>query len=283
MKQVTLIFLLFAFNLAFCQNVQVITYNIRFNNPDDGVNAWPKRSNEVAALLEFHQPDIFGLQEALISQIEDLQAKLPKMKWVGVGRDDGKKAGEFSPIFYNAEKYKAIKQGSFWLSQTPEKPGLGWDAAFNRVCTWILLETDKKDRQFMVFNTHFDHKGNQARIESAKLILRKIKELNKDNLPVILTGDFNLTPEQAPIAVITKELKDSRSISKKAPYGPSGTFNNFEFNSLLKDRIDYVFVNDLIEVKQYAVLSDSRDLRYPSDHLPVFVNLEMHQPKTKKK
>ena len=283
MKQFTFIILLFISSFAFGQNIQIITYNIRFNNPDDGINAWPNRSKEVAALLEFYQPDIFGLQEALIGQIEDIQAKLPKMKWTGVGRDDGKKAGEFSPIFYNAEKYKAIKQGSFWLSQTPDKPGLGWDAACNRVCTWVLLETEKKDKQFMVFNTHFDHKGNQARLESAKLILKKIKELNKENLPVILTGDFNLTPEQAPIAIITKELKDSRSISKKAPYGPSGTFNNFEFNSLLKDRIDYVFVNDQVEVKQYAVLSDSKDQRYPSDHLPVFVNLDMHQPKTKKK
>ena len=283
MKQFTFIILLFISSFAFGQNIQVITYNIRFNNPDDGINAWPNRSKEVAALLEFYQPDIFGLQEALIGQIEDIQAKLPKMKWTGVGRDDGKKAGEFSPIFYNAEKYEAIKQGSFWLSQTPDKPGLGWDAACNRVCTWVLLETEKKDKQFMVFNTHFDHKGNQARLESAKLILKKIKELNKDNLPEILTGDFNLTPEQAPIAIITKELKDSRSISKKAPYGPSGTFNNFEFNSLLKDRIDYVFVNDQVEVKQYAVLSDSKDQRYPSDHLPVFVNLDMHQPKTKKK
>jgi len=272
---------LFICNTIVAQNIQVITYNIRLNTPDDGINAWPNRSKQVAALLNFHEPDIFGLQEAFIGQIEDLQAQLPKMKWVGVGRDDGKKAGEYSPLFYNAEKYKALKQGWFWLSQTPEKPGLGWDAACNRVCTWIMLETEKKDKQFMVFNTHFDHKGTQARVESAKLILRKIKELNKDNLPVILTGDFNLTPEQPPIAVITKELKDARSISKHEPYGPSGTFNGFDFNSPLKDRIDYVFVNDQVEVKDYAVLSDSKDLRYPSDHLPVFVNLELHQAKKK--
>jgi endonuclease/exonuclease/phosphatase family metal-dependent hydrolase len=263
------------------QNIQIITYNIRFSNPADGINAWTNRSKEVIALLEFHQPDVFGLQEALIGQIEDIQAKLPKIKWVGVGRDDGKKSGEFSPLFYNAEKYNAVKQGWFWLSATPDKPGLGWDAACNRVCTWILLETNKSDRRFMVFNTHFDHLGTQARTESAILILRKIKELNKENLPVILTGDFNLTPEHAPIAILTKELKDSRSISKKAPYGPNGTFNNFEFNSPLKERIDYIFVNDQVEVKQYAVLSDSKDQRYPSDHLPVFVNLEMHQGKKK--
>ncbi|MDP2338149.1 MAG: endonuclease/exonuclease/phosphatase family protein [Bacteroidota bacterium] len=127
----------------------------------------------------------------------------------------------------------------------------------------------------MVFNTHFDHQGNQARTESAKLIIRKIKELNTENLPVILTGDFNLTPEQAPIAIITSELKDSRSISKEKPYGPTGTFNGFKFDSPLKDRIDYVFVNDQSEVKQYGVFTDSKDQRYPSDHLPVFVNLEL--------
>ncbi|BBE20599.1 endonuclease/exonuclease/phosphatase family protein [Aquipluma nitroreducens] len=219
------------------------------------------------------------MQEALISQIEDIKKQLPNMNWVGVGRDDGKKAGEFSPLFYNSKKFKALKSGWFWLSQTPEKPGLGWDAACNRVCTWLLLETDKKDRQFMVFNTHFDHQGVKARTESAKLILRKIKELNSSKLPVILTGDFNLTPEQEPIAVITKELHDSRTVTKEAPYGPNGTFNGFQFNSPLNERIDYVFVNDLVEVKQYGVLTDSKELRYPSDHLPVFVNLELKKAK----
>ena len=277
------IFVLFVFisNLIMAQSIQVITYNIRYNNPDDGINAWPNRSKDVAALLSFHKADVFGLQEALIGQIEDIQSRLPHMKWIGVGRDDGKKAGEYSPLFYNSKKYKALKSGWFWLSQTPEKPGLGWDAACNRTCTWLLLETDKKDRRFMVFNTHFDHMGVKARTESAKLILKKIKELNPTNLPVILTGDFNLTPEQEPIAIITKELNDSRSVSAEAPYGPTGTFNGFKFDSPLKERIDYIFVNNLVEVKQYGVLTDSKDLRYPSDHLPVFVNLELKKDKKK--
>ncbi|WP_318348729.1 endonuclease/exonuclease/phosphatase family protein [Aquipluma nitroreducens] len=279
MKRFFFIILVFVSNLTIAQNVRVITYNIRFNNPDDGINAWPNRSKDVVALLDFHKADVFGLQEALISQIEDIKKQLPNMNWVGVGRDDGKKAGEFSPLFYNSKKFKALKSGWFWLSQTPEKPGLGWDAACNRVCTWLLLETDKKDRQFMVFNTHFDHQGVKARTESAKLILRKIKELNSSKLPVILTGDFNLTPEQEPIAVITKELHDSRTVTKEAPYGPNGTFNGFQFNSPLNERIDYVFVNDLVEVKQYGVLTDSKELRYPSDHLPVFVNLELKKAK----
>jgi len=279
MKRILLIILIFVSNLAMAQNVRIITYNIRYNNPGDGLNAWPNRSKDVAALLNFHNADVFGLQEALIGQIEDIQAQLPHMNWVGVGRDDGKKAGEYSPLFYNSKKFKALKSGWFWLSEKPGNPGLGWDAACNRVCTWILLETDKKDRQFMVFNTHFDHIGVKARTESAKLISRKIKELNTSKVPVILTGDFNLTPEQEPITIITNELHDSRFITKEAPYGPIGTFNGFKFESLLKERIDYIFVNDLVEVKQYGVLTDSKDLRYPSDHLPVFVNLDLKKAK----
>lgn len=127
----------------------------------------------------------------------------------------------------------------------------------------------------MVFNTHFDHIGMKARTESAKLILKKIEELNKENLPVILTGDFNLTPDKEPISVITTKLRDSKSISKQAPYGPEGTFNSFKFDALMKDRIDYVFVNNQVEVLRYGVLTDSKDQRYPSDHLPVLVDIEL--------
>lgn len=279
MKRFFFIILIFASNIIMAQQINIISYNIRFNNPGDGVNAWPNRSSQVAALLNFHQADIFGLQEALIGQIEDIHAQMPQMKWVGVGRDDGEKAGEFSPLFYNSEKFTALKSGGFWLSETPEKPGLGWDAACNRVCSWLLLKENKSKKKFMVFNTHFDHMGVKARTESAKLILRKIKALNPSGFPVILTGDFNLTPEQEPISVITSELQDSRSITKQAAYGPTGTFNGFKFDSPLKDRIDYVFVSNSIEVKRYGVLTDSKDLRYPSDHLPVFVNLELKAAK----
>lgn len=276
----TLSFFLLASSLM-SQDIQVISYNIRLNTASDGINAWPNRADQVAALLDFHNPDVFGLQEAMIGQIEDLQAQFPKMKWIGLGRDDGKQAGEFSPIFYDFDKYKLLKQGTFWLSQTPEKPGLGWDAACNRVCTWAVLQTSKSMKKFLVLNTHFDHMGVKARSESAKLILKKIKELNPEKLPVILMGDFNLTPDQLPISMITQELKDSRAISKKLPYGPNGTFNGFDYNSPLKDRIDYVFVSKQVEVKRYAVLSDSKDKRFPSDHLPVFVSLDLHSGKAK--
>ena len=281
MKRITFILLLFACNFAMAQNLRIVTYNIRLNIASDGINAWPNRSDQVSALLDFHQAEIFGLQEAMIDQIEDIHAKLPNMKWVGVGRDDGAKAGEFSPVFYDTEKFKAQKNGGFWLSETPEKPGLGWDAACNRVCTWIVLKDIKSGDKFMVFNTHFDHVGMKARTESAKLILQKIKELNTEKLPVILMGDFNLTPDKEPIAVITSELNDSRAITKKAPYGPVGTFNSFKFDAPMKDRIDYVFVSEQIEVKRYAVLTDSKDQRFPSDHQPVLVSLELKSGKKK--
>jgi endonuclease/exonuclease/phosphatase family metal-dependent hydrolase len=249
------------------------------NTPSDGVNAWPNRSDQVSALLDFHKADVFGLQEAFIGQIEDIHAKLPWMKWVGVGRDDGEKAGEFSPIFYNSEKYKPVKSGGFWLNEATDKSGLGWDAACNRVCTWIILKENKSKKQFMVLNTHFDHVGNKARSESAKLILRKIAELNTEKLPVVLMGDFNLTPEREPISLIINELNDSRSVTKKAPYGPVGTFNAFKFDAPMKDRIDYVFVSKDIEVERYGVLTDSKDQRYPSDHQPVVVDLKINSGK----
>lgn len=279
MKKYFLILIILATNTLLAQNIRVITYNIRYNNPGDGINSWANRSQSVGALLDFYQADVFGLQEALIGQIEDIHQQLPHFNWVGVGRDDGKKEGEFSPLFYNAQKYKSEKEGWFWLSETPEKPGLGWDAACNRICTWIVLKETKSGNRFMVFNTHFDHMGNKARTESARLILRKIEELNTKNLPVILTGDFNLTPEQEPVSVITAKLKDSKAVSQKAPYGPEGTFNSFKFDAPMKNRIDYIFVNDQIDVVRYGVLTDSKDQRYPSDHQPVLVDLEIKAAK----
>jgi endonuclease/exonuclease/phosphatase family metal-dependent hydrolase len=274
MRSYFTLFLLFTAFLLNAQEINIITYNIRFNNPNDGINAWPNRSEMVTSLIRFHEADVFGMQEALIGQINDIEKQLPQMKHIGVGRDDGKEAGEFSPIFYDTTKFKLIDYGWFWLSETPDKPGYGWDAHYNRICTWAKLKP-KKGSSFLYLNTHFDHQGDIARAESAKLILKKIGELNTKNLPVILSGDFNLTPETAPIKYIIQYLKDSKEISKVTPYGPDGTFNNFDFNSKLPDRIDYIFVNEKVTVLKYAVLTDSKENRYPSDHLPVFVRVRL--------
>ncbi len=254
------------------RSFNIITYNIRMNTPDDGVNAWPLRKDKVAGLLKFHQADIFNVQEALPEQLDDLAASFPDFDHVGVGRDDGKRLGEHMLIFYKKSRFSKIKDGMFWLSQTPEKPGLGWDAVCNRTVTWIKLKDNLSGKVFFVFDTHFDHRGRTAREESAKLILKSIKEINTENLPLILTGDLNLTKETVPVQLILGELKDSRDISVEKPYGPDGTSGGFDVK-LMPRTIDYIFVNNKVKVLRQGVLTDSYGLYYPSDHLPVLAEM----------
>ncbi|MDX9846572.1 MAG: endonuclease/exonuclease/phosphatase family protein [Tenuifilaceae bacterium] len=252
--------------------LNVISYNIRFDNPTDGVNAWPNRKADVAALLRFHGADIACLQEALYHQITDLQDQLPYLSWVGVGRDDGEMLGEYSPILFNSQRFTLDHWDTFWLSSTPEKPSLGWDAACIRICTYAKFSDKQSKQSFFVFNTHFDHVGVAARANAAKLIIKRISEIAND-IPVILAGDFNTNPEGDPYALITQSLADSYLISSEPPYGPVATWNGFDYSSALDQRIDYIFVNDKFSVYKYANLSDSKDQHFPSDHLPVFVRL----------
>jgi endonuclease/exonuclease/phosphatase family metal-dependent hydrolase len=256
--------------------MNIVTFNIRYNTPNDGINAWPNRIEMVTGLLKFHEADLFGLQEALHEQILDVYNNMPGFEWFGVGRDDGKKAGEFSPIFYNKSKFILIENGTFWLSETPEKPSKGWDAALNRLVTWGKFKSKVTGKQFLVFNTHFDHRGVEARKQSAVLIRKKIEEMTSNkNLPLILTGDFNLTPDQEPISLIKKYLSDSREVTEQPPYGPIGTFNSFDWNAPMEGRIDYIFVQGGVSVLKYAVLTDSKEKRWPSDHLPVFAKVQL--------
>jgi endonuclease/exonuclease/phosphatase family metal-dependent hydrolase len=276
MKKAAFLILLILPLSLFAQQMNIISFNIRYATENDGINAWSKRVDMVNGLLNFHEPDIFGLQEALLSQIEAISEGLPGYEWIGVGRDDGKQAGEFSPLFYNTSKFILIKSGTFWLSETPEKPGLGWDASYNRVVTWGKFKSKVTGKHFLVFNTHFDHRGDEARKNSALLIKKKIEEIGgNQDLPVILTGDFNLEPESEPIALIKTFLKDSHEISETKIYGPFGTFNGFDWNAPLDKRIDYIFTSSSIKVLKYAVISDSKNQRWPSDHLPVFVKLQL--------
>jgi len=255
-------------------DLKVMTWNIRYNNPGDGENAWPFRKDHVIDLILDRAPDVFGLQEALLGQVNDIASRLPGYDWVGVGRDNGINAGEYSPIFYDSRRFQLKEQGWFWLSETPGVPSKGWDAAFPRICTYIKLEEYDSRRNFWVFNTHFDHVGEEAREQAAKLIFDKMKELNEDKLPVILTGDFNLTPDTDPMKWLMRKMHDTRDMSEAALEGPEGTFNGFDFNSSLEKRIDYIFVNRKVEtVRKYSVLTDSYDQKYPSDHLPVFVEI----------
>jgi endonuclease/exonuclease/phosphatase family metal-dependent hydrolase len=259
----------------FSQQMNIISYNIRLNTASDGVNAWPNRIEMVNGLLRFHEADIFGLQEALYDQIQDIEKGLPEYEWFGVGRDDGEKAGEFSPIFYNKSKFILYDHGTFWLSPTPDVPSKGWDAALNRIVTWGLFQSKITGKQFLVFNTHFDHRGTEARKNSALLIEKKIREMTRNkNLPVILTGDFNLTPDQEPIILLKKYMKDSFEVTEEQPYGPVGTYNGFKIEAdLSSNRIDYIFVHGDVDVLKYAALTDFKDHRFPSDHLPVFAKV----------
>jgi len=275
MKKLLTIVITLLFTTMHSQTVKIMTYNLRLDIAIDGDDKWDSRKDFLASQVRFYEPDIMGVQEALPQQVTFLDAALADYDHIGVGRDDGKTQGEHSAIYYNSKKYKVLQQDTFWLSETPEKPSKGWDAAYNRVCTYGLFVNVKTKEQFWVFNTHFDHMGNVARVESAKLILKKIKEVNKQNLPFVLTGDFNLEDNSESIKLIASQLNDSKKVAKQV-FGPDGTFNNFQFTTPVTMRIDYIFTPKTgTTVNKYAVLSDSKNCRYPSDHLPVYVELTM--------
>jgi len=215
---------LMMFALGFSQNLKVMSFNIRLNVDSDKENSWTNRKQDVADLLSYYHPDYFGVQEALPEQMKDIKNGLKNYDYVGVGRDDGKEKGEFSAIFYDTERLQMVKSGTFWLSETPEKPSKGWDAALNRICTYALFRDKESKKEFMALNLHFDHVGNVARVKSSELILKKIKELNPKNLPVTVTGDFNLTEDSEPIKIMSQNMKDSFYHSEIKHYGPRNIY-----------------------------------------------------------
>lgn len=264
-------FVCFNFN---AQNLNVMTFNIRLSLDSDKENSWENRKNDALQLLDYYHPDVFGIQEAVPQQMTDLKTGLKDYDFVGVGRDDGANKGEYSAIFYNTEKLQVLQSGTFWLSETPDQPSKGWDAAYNRVCTYALFKTKKGGRKFWAFNVHFDHVGNIARENSSKLILEKINTLNPRNFPVVLTGDFNLTDKTEPIKIISKTMSDSFYNCRKPHYGPTGTFTGFDVNTVPKDRIDYIF-NKGLSCQSIRTINDRREnLLYPSDHFPVLAELK---------
>ncbi|MDQ8142031.1 endonuclease/exonuclease/phosphatase family protein [Chryseobacterium sp. CFS15] len=266
--------LLFVFAWSFSQNLKVMSFNIRLNVDSDKENSWTNRKQDAVDLLSYYHPDYFGVQEALPEQMKDIKNGLKNYDYVGVGRDDGKEKGEFSAIFYDTERLQVIKSGTFWLSETPEKPSRGWDAAYNRVCTYAVFKDKKSKKEFLAMNLHFDHIGNVARVKSADLILKKIKEINPKNLPLTLSGDFNLTDDTEPIKIISQNLKDSFYNSEKKHYGPKGTFTAFNVTEVPQDRIDYIFVKGF-KIKSNRHINDRREnLLYPSDHFPVLTELQ---------
>lgn len=250
------------------------TYNLRLNLASDGPNAWPHRREAVKALVRHHRFDLLGTQEGLIDQIRDLEA-MDEFARVGRGRDDGLDAGEHSAIFFRKARFELLASGDFWLSPTPERPSKGWDArCCNRLASWAKLRERTSGHRLIVFSVHFDHEGEQARRESAQLMLRKMDELGQ-GLPVVCLGDFNSTPDTPQIRAMGARLRDARAVSQTPPEGPVGTFNGFKLDAPLGERIDYIFVSPAVRVLNYAALTDTVDGRYPSDHLPVVARLRL--------
>lgn len=271
-KSLQLLSLLFFISYQ-SQSLKVMSYNIRLSLESDKENSWENRKSETLQLMDYYHPDIFGVQEAVPQQMIDIETNLKQYDFIGIGRDDGKNKGEYSAIFFDTEKIKVLESGTFWLSETPEVPSKGWDAAYNRVCTYGLFKMKKGGKKFWVLNVHFDHVGNIAREKSAQLILEKIKTFNSKNLPVILMGDFNLTDDKQPIKNISKTLNNTYDHSLKKPYGPKGTFTAFDTTKIPTERIDYIFVKDFV-TENFRTINDRREnLLYPSDHFPIIVDL----------
>jgi len=255
------------------QTTNLISFNIKYDNTGDTINNWNDRKASLAKLIQHYDADIVGIQEGLYNQVDYLNTALTSYAYVGIGRDDGKQKGEYSAIFYNTDKFKILKTNTFWLSETPEKVSVGWDASLERICTYALFQNINTKKQFWVFNTHFDHRGVQARINSAQLIYKKINEINTSKLPVILMGDLNLTPDSEPIQYLKKNLTDAMEISKQPFYGPIGTFNGFDQDRIMENRIDYFFVKN-VDVLSYTHIDDRMpNNKHVSDHLPILMTI----------
>ena len=262
--------------------INFITYNIRYDNPNDGPNAWPERKEAIVKQIIQYRPDFLGIQEGLEHQVKFLDSNLVNLNYIGVGRNEGHSndKGEYSALFYDVEIFTLLIGNTFWLSPTPKTYSVGWDAALPRICTYGLFEEKSSGRKFWVFNTHFDHKGETARLTarlaSAKLILERIHALNTQNLPVILMGDLNDTPETETIQILKKELEDTYSDNPAIAFGPHGTFNGFDPNHPLDKRIDYIFSKGF-EIQTVWHIDDRRtDNYFYSDHLPILLVSKLH-------
>ena len=260
--------------------VRVMTFNLRLDTPSDGPNAWPHRKEMVARTIQFHKADFVGIQEGLPHQLEQLDEMLPYFDRIGIGRNTQEDPDEFSAIYYKKEKFELIENETFWLSETPgEVASVGWDAALPRIVTWGEFRDSRSGETFFVFNTHFDHVGEKARAESASLILDKIGEL-AGGAPVVVTGDFNITENDPPYKILTgamgdhtNPLEDGFYEAEHGHHGPTSTWNGFE-EILPGRRIDFIFTNSGFNVIQHATIADQQDGRFPSDHLPVVVDVK---------
>ncbi len=305
MKKTILLFYLFLVATSMsAQQLYVGSYNIRYHNEPDSLagNVWSKRLQVMSDQILFEQPDIFGAQEVLVDQLRDFERTLPQYGHIGVGRDDGMEKGEYAAIFYLRDRVKLLDQGNFWLSEHPEVPGLGWDAACVRICTWGKFKLLHSRLRFYYFNLHMDHVGRVARREGAKLVMQKIHEIAGDKAAVILTGDFNVDQRDEIFSIFKQSglLNDAYDVAEHR-FAENGTFAGYMTDRFTKSRIDHILVTKNFSVRRYGVLTNAYwtpredslehgssnttrefrmakfDRRMPSDHYPVFAKIEYHK------
>ena len=258
--------------------LRLMTYNIRLDLASDGANAWPHRRDWVAAQIVWMHPDIFGMQEVLPNQKADLTTALPQYRLFGGGRDDGKEKGEASPLGFDTRRFDFLEGGLFWLSPTPAVPSKGWDAAYNRIATWARLRVHGTRQVVLAVNTHWDHIGVVARRESAAQITQWIEANARHCERVLLFGDFNSEIDSEQMRRVLASplgLRDARAASKSAPFGPAGTFNNFELAPGESRTIDHFLLDKEVAVERYLVLAQLIDGRWPSDHFPALVDVRV--------
>ena len=278
MKLRFLVFTAFFYSLALglsAQSLTIASFNIRYANQRDTGNLWVDRAPVVANLIRFHEFDVFGTQEGLKHQLDDMSSALPEYERYGKGRDDGQEGGEHSAIYYLKDKYTLLEKGDFWLSETPGKPGKGWDATCcNRICSWVYLKDVNTKKMFYVFNVHFDHQGKTARVESGKLMLQKIKEI-AGNKPVVLTGDFNGDRESEWYKTIANsEILEDVHGKVKYPYQNNSSSNGFKTPRGMRV-IDHIFMTNHFKAKKWGILTDTYFGKFPSDHFPIVAVLDL--------
>ena len=271
-----LIILLFALNSCSKQSesLNIMSYNIRLDVKSDGINQWNNRREGIVSLIKEEKPDVFGIQEGLPHQVAYLSKQLEEYKMIGGGRN-GENNGEYSAIYYKNKKLELINSETFWLSETPKKPSVGWDAALNRIATVGIFKIINSDKKIVIYNSHFDHIGKEARVNSANMILNHIKENNFSKDCIVVMGDFNSLPTHAPIKLLSENLEDSFNGSLvKKPAGKLGTFNAFDIHNKLLKRIDYIFTKNIEVVDFKHIHKKLPNGLWPSDHLPVFVTIK---------
>lgn len=247
------------------QDLKVMSYNIRQSGAKDGTNSWMYRFAATGEMIKDQMPDVFGVQEATFEQVYFIEQNFKEYKYVGGGREDGKKKGEYTAIFWNKKMVSLLADGMFWLSETPETVSKGWDAECIRTATWALFKDKKTGKKFYFVNTHLDHVGKEARKNGVKLILDRITMMNKDNLPVILTGDFNMKPADMTIREVEAQLVNARKAADKTDN--TGTFNNWGKSS---DIIDYIFYSGFTSCPEFQTVTKKYDNRkFVSDHYPI--------------